>query len=464
MTSVQNHRQLLSGNRIVFSFILGILVLISCSAPAKVVVPTKPTVKEDVKPEVYNPKTNRYEPANTENTKVDTIVWRDSSEPPFITDKSVGTIPISDKPTNSDLNIALLLPLSEDDLNTDLGIEGTEKYFHYYAGLKMALDKISVENNHKINLNVIDVKSSQDAILPVLQNPKVQSADLIIGPLRRDHLNETAKFVKDRNIPMVAPWNSFRTIENLNENYILLKSSLPTHCETLTDYILKQFKPEDIAIVGREKTKSLMNYFQSEMDRNLGARSVKLKQCIVKDDYVFKDDYKYLDSLKSVYIVTEFEDPDVVFNFLRHINIMRKNKEVTVIGMPSWQDYSRDYNSLFSQLHVTISASSFPDIDNEEVLKFRNDFFKLYQNFPLKEAYEGYDAIQYLSLMLNKYGRSFYLNGDMETYQGLATMIRLEKIVDTSKPIDDRLNNIQCIENKALYILRFDQFRFYKVQ
>ncbi|MEP7266353.1 MAG: ABC transporter substrate-binding protein [Saprospiraceae bacterium] len=464
MTSVQNHRQLLSGNRIVFSLILSILVLISCSAPAKVVVPTKPTVKEEVKPEVYNPKTKRYEPANPENTKVDTILWRDSGEPPFITDKSVGTFPRSEKPINSDLNIALLLPLSEDDLNTDLGIEGTEKYFHYYAGLKMALDKISLENNRKINLNVLEVKSSQDAILPVLQNINVQSADLIIGPLRRDHLNETAKFVRDRNIPMVAPWNSFRTIENLNENYILLKSSLPTHCEMLTDYILKQFKPEDIAIVGREKTKSLMNYFQSEIDRNLGPRSVKVRQCIVKDDYAFKDDYKYLDSLKSVYIVTEFEDPDVVFNFLRHINIMRNNKEVTVIGMPSWQDYSRDYNSLFSQLHVTISASSFPDIDHDEVLKFRNDFFRLYQNFPLKEAYEGYDAIQYLSLMLLKYGRSFYLNGDMETYQGLATVIRLEKIVDTSKPIDDRLNNIQCIENKALHILKFDQFRFYKVQ
>ena len=141
----------------------------------------------------------------------------------------------------------------------------------------MALSKIN-ELNTKVDIEVYDVKPAPDAIQAVLANEKVINTDLIIGPLRRDHLNETAKFAIDKNIPMVAPWNAFRTLENISPNYILLKSSLPTHCEILTEYILKQANPADIVLVGREKSKSLMAYFQAEIDKAIPSKP-KLTQC-----------------------------------------------------------------------------------------------------------------------------------------------------------------------------------------
>ncbi len=464
MISVLSHRLLSNGNRklTVGIFLIQFLVFLSCSTPTKVAAPA-PTVKSEPKAEVYNPVTKKYEAANAQNTRVDTIQWRDSSEPPMISDKSDIHVP-RDFDKTTPLSISVLLPVSEEELNKDLSIEGSEKYFHYYGGVKMALNKIT-EVSTKVNVEVFDIKASPDAIQGVLTNEKVVNSDLIIGPLRRDHLNETARFANEKNIPMVAPWNAFRTLENINQNYILLKSSLPTHCEALTQYILKQVKPSDIALVGREKSKNLMSYFQAEIDKTFSAKPV-LTQCVVKDDYKFGDEYKYLDSLKKVYIVTEFEDPNVVFNFLRHLNMMRRSRDITVIGMPSWQDYSRDYYGLFSQLQIIISASSYADPTDEKVAEFRKSFFKIYQAFPMKEAYEGYDAMQYLVHQLTKYGRYFHLNNDGEMYSGLATPIKLEKIIDLSRPVDDRMknSNIQCIENKALHILKFDQFNFTKVQ
>jgi hypothetical protein len=468
MISVPNLRQLLNGNKkLCGRWQIGIslsLLLFACGAPKTVTAPTKPEEPKQVsKPEVYNPATQKMESANPQNTRVDTIRWKDAGIPPYIHDGSFDPTSHTNALAEKKHRIALLLPLSEEDLNKDLNSEGNEKYFHYYAGMKLAINKLQ-DVQAEIQLNVFDVKSAQDAILNVLKNEPVMESDLIIGPLRRDHLNATAKLAALRDIPMVAPWNSFRTIENINPNYILLKSSLPTHCEVLTQYILKNFKPTDVAILGREKNKSLVQYFQAEFQRAMPAKPMSITQCLIKDDHRWSDEFRYLDTTKSVYIVTEFEEPDIVFNFLRHLNVMRKSRDITVIGMPSWQDYGRDYNALFNQLNVTITASTFPNYEESTVTEFKSEFFKQYQTFPLRDAYEGYDHTMFLSRMVDKYGRKFHLNGDSDTYQGLATTIRLEKIIDTSKPIDDRLENVQCVENKSLHLLRFDQFRFAKIQ
>ncbi len=457
MTSAPNHLPRLNGSK--WLAILCLLIWASCSTPSKTVSTAPPVPKPEQRPEVYNPATGRYEPANTQNTKVDTVIWKESGQEPFIKDNAAND-QVRDRTKR--LNIVLLMPLSDEDLGKDINTEGSEKFFHYYAGLKMGLNKIK-DSTPSVKVSVIPLKAFPDAIHQALKSPEIEDADLIVGPLRRDHLNETARVALQRGIPMAAPWNSFRTIENINSNYILLKASLPTHCEVLSQHIYKQFKPSDVCLVGRDKTKPLMNYFQSEAQK-INKSGPPLTQSIVKDDYKFGDEYKYLDTTKSVYIVTEFEEPNIVFNFLRHINVMRRGRDVTVVGMPSWQDYSSDFLSLFSQLNVVISTSTFPDLGQDEVVQFRKLFFHQYQNFPLKEAYDGYDGIQYLVEMIKKYGRTFHQYGDMTTYLGLASDYRLEKIIDFTKPIDDRLNNVLCIENKALRVLKFDQYRFSKVQ
>lgn len=462
MISVQNHLRLLNGSRIAVLLSAVLALLISSCSPAKKVttVPTKPQEPVVIAKEVYNPKTGKYEKADTINTKVDTIRWTDSGKDPLI--KITGKDPDSgdlsgDK--KSVYQVALLLPLSEENINKELSNEGSEKFFHYYAGLKMGLSDLQNKGT-KMNIQVIDVGSSPEAIEPILRSEAVQRADLIIGPWRRDHLNETAKLGIKNDIPVVAPWNSFRTIEYVNPNYILLKSALPTHCEILTQYLLETFTPKEVCLVGRERFRPLMNYFQTALQELKGVETPLFAQSIVKDDYKFGDEYKYLDSTKNVYIVTEFDDPNVVFNFLRHLNLMRNNRTITVIGMPSWQDYGIDFNSLFSQLRVVISSSSFADFGIDKVAAFRKSFFQTYQAFPMRDAFEGYDAIQFLTHMLSQYGKHFHQHNEVPVYEGIASRFKLEKIINTKAPVDDRLNNVICIENKSLLILRFDQFKF----
>jgi len=462
MISVQNHPQPLNGSKLALLLIAGVGLLMSSCSPSKRVsnAPAKPQEPVAISKEVYNPKTGRYEKADTNNTRVDTVRWTDSGKEPLIkiTGKEPELTDLSgDK--RSTYQIALLLPLSEENMNKELSGEGSEKFFHYYAGLKMGIAELTAKNT-RFNIHVLDVGTASDAIMPVLNSPVVQNADLIIGPWRRDHINETARIAIKNNIPMVAPWNSFRTIENVNPNYILLKSSLPTHCEVLTQFILETSSPKDVCLVGRERFKPLMNYFQTALLEIKGPESPLFTQTLVKDDFKFGDDYKYLDSTKNVFIVTEFDDPNVVFNFLRHLNLMRNNKPITVVGMPSWQDYGIDFNSLFSQLKVVISSSSFADYSVDKVVAFRKSFFHAYQAFPLRDAFEGYDAIQFLTQMLSQFGKSFHQRDEVHAYEGIASKFRLEKIINTNAMVDDRLNNVICIENKALHILRFDQFRF----
>ncbi|HNR06567.1 MAG TPA: hypothetical protein PKM27_04570 [Saprospiraceae bacterium] len=459
MISAPNRRPPLNGNKLLLLVSAVLWTLISsCSAAKKSTAAPKEPVPAEIAKEVYNPRSGRYEPATPSNTRVDTVHWTRPAEA-WITDEDLMTVGADEASVKSAYRIAVLLPLSDDDLNKDLNAEGSDKFFHYYAGMKMGMEDMAIQYPN-IRVDVLDVNANPYAMQPILQSAALQQADLLVGPLRRDHLNEAARFSLQKDIPIAAPWNAFRTIENINPNYILLRSSLPTHCEALTRYLLENFNGEEICLLGRERFKPLMNYFQSFLTEFKGPLQKPFREILIKDDFRFGDDYQYLDSTKKVYIVTEYEDPNVVFNLLRHINLMRNNRPVTVIGMPSWQDYGTDFINLFSQLGVTISASSHPDYSQEKVNEFKKLFFRRYQTFPLKEAFEGYDAIQYLVQRLASSGRKFHLQEDLQTYDGLASSFRLEKVINTQEPVDDRLRNVICVENKALHILRFEEFRF----
>lgn len=459
MISAPNRRLPLNGNKLLLLVSALFIVLISgCSGTKKSTGAPKDPVPAEIAKEVYNPRNGRYEPATPSNTRVDTVQWKPEDEP-WITDEDLKISGADESSVKSAYQIAVLLPLSDDDLNKDLNSEGSDKFFHYYAGMKMGMADIASQYPN-IRVQVLDVNANPYAMQTILQSPALAQADLIIGPLRRDHLNEAARYSLQKDIPVAAPWNAFRTVENINPNYILLRSSLPTHCEVLTRYLLENFSAEEICLVGRERFKPLMTYFQTVLNELKGQSQTPFKEILIKDDFRFGDDYKYLDSTKNVYIVTEYEDPNVVFNLLRHINLMRNNRPVTVIGMPSWQDYGTDFINLFSQLGVTISTSSYPDYSQEKVNEFKKTFFRLYQSFPMKEAFEGYDAIQFLVQMLATSGRKFHLKEDLQTFNGLASSFRLEKVINTQGPVDDRLRNVICVENKALHILRFEEFRF----
>ncbi len=459
MMSAQNRRLPLNGNKLLLLVSVLFIGLISgCSGPKKSTTAPKVPVPVEIAKEVYNPRNGRYEPASPSNTRVDTVQWKQGDEP-WITDEELKVSGADELSVKSAYQIAVLLPLSEEDINKDLNSEGSDKFFHYYAGMKMGLADIAIQYPN-ISVQALDVSANPYAMQSILQSQALQQADLIMGPLRRDHLNEAARFSLQKDIPVAAPWNAFRTIENINPNYILLRSSLPTHCEVLTRYLLENFDPKDICLVGRERFKPLMTYFQTVLTEQKGQLQAPFKEILIKDDFRFGDDYKYLDSTKIIYIVTEYEDPNVVFNLLRHINLMRNNRPVTAIGMPSWQDYGTDFINLFSQLGVTISTSSYPDYSQEKVNEFKKAFFRHYQTFPMKEAFEGYDAIQYLVQMLARNGRKFHLREDLQTYNGLASSFRLEKVINTQGPVDDRMKNVICVENKALHILRFEEFRF----
>ncbi len=171
MTSVRNHRLLLSGNK--WLVLAGIVALAACSPKVR-------TVSAPAK-------------TNTAEAKKEA-------------EKATG------KPAATRVStISMLLPFTLDDLNagaqyTPATLSRANLSLDYYQGFKLALDSLTA-NGYNYKLQVYDTKDATAASSNLAVTPAVRTSDLIVGPVFPDDLQAFTNVLagSGKVIPTVSP-------------------------------------------------------------------------------------------------------------------------------------------------------------------------------------------------------------------------------------------------------------------
>jgi Periplasmic binding protein len=479
MTSVPNLLRPSNGNKSLWSFFFLLFfcfLLSSCDAFKKVPRAEKGTngdgELEEIKGRrVYNPQTGKWEVVTeVESGTMDTIAWTDPGKdvPPPIKDKNNSG---NNQPGTGDkkdsYKVAVLLPFMTNTFQElDASINSkSDLAIQLYGGMQMAFEELSAQGI-QLDVSVHDTQASTTVTSNLLGNEKVKEADLIIGPISKDNIKLVAAYAKENKKPMVSPLSPSTDVANNNPYYIQVSPSLESHCKAITRHALEKHKADQIVLVCRSKAaeSDRLKFFQNAHKEIKGSSAVApFKEFIITDESVELSNTNFgpymIPGKTTVFIIPSWSSESFIYSLMRKISIAKGKNDVVVYGMPQWMKYDQIGYEYYENLQLHVSSDMDINNDNEDIKRFKRNFYHKFGTLPKDEAYVGYDVMQYFARQLSKGGTQFQQKLDQNGEDLLHTRFAFEpKAAAGAKPED--YSKIDRLENCYVNILRFKNYHF----
>lgn len=165
---------------------------------------------------------------------------------------------------NASLNVALLLPFRAKLFDTITSQEVFKNdrlnniVTDFYLGAELAIDSLR-NQGLLINLTVFDTEDRNTVVNDLITQQSLKDQDAIIGSIYSD---ETKKLANSTNAPVIFPL--FSKVQTSFNTTNIVKTSPDKHLykEKLLSYVSKQYKNENIIVVGDSTEASIVEINQ----------------------------------------------------------------------------------------------------------------------------------------------------------------------------------------------------------
>ena len=120
-------------------------------------------------------------------------------------EETVTTVYDIQETTGQPLRIAVILPLRAKALERD---GNDERFFDFYAGVLLAI-RDAEQTGQAFEIHTYDVERSDNQLTKVVNDPFLQQAHAIIGPVYTPQIETIAKAVKNPHCWILAPFSSY---------------------------------------------------------------------------------------------------------------------------------------------------------------------------------------------------------------------------------------------------------------
>ena len=293
-------------------------------------------------------------------------------------------------PQKYSLNISILTPLQENS-----GAAFTE-------GLLLAADELKNEGTNLI-LNFIDV-SGIDGRDDYLKSKSLEETDLIIALSDFDGLKKLLEFSSEKEIPVVAPYQSKASSLIAGNPYFL--QVYPSDNAIYTKLVENNFNKNEInPILIRAATADsvmLKNYRNAlktrfgnftEHEHTMGLRpgSTNLNSILSNE------------KLNLVFVCSNNEA--FVSDLLDRLNVEKCT--ISVYGRSTWREFKNIDRAKYFDLDLHLVQPFYVDYGNDNVKSFIGNYRHVYNGEPSQYAFLGYDVLSYFAAVLKKYGTKF---------------------------------------------------------
>ncbi len=387
---------------------------------------------------------------------MDTIRWKPAPD---------ARPPISDAPSRpsgpaTTYRIALLLPFLTDQADPQ-GLTVPERSvpaLQFYAGATLALQRLS-EAGMNLEVEVLDTRLSDSDFQRLLDHPRLQKAQVVIGPMRPSHISLMAERARQTKQIVVSPESPTMGLTRQNPDFIQTTPSLRAHGAAIVQHILARYRPENVSIVLRRREADRTPLFQPTDGR-------RFSEILTPDEGNFFDKIDlepcFRPGQTAVFVLPTWGNQDFVMAFFRKLSAVRKGRPVAVYGLPQWRQFENIEPEYFANLNVHISSATYLDPDNDAVRAFQQTFYDAYGTVPDDDAFNGYDVLTLTGQWLQRFGLSFPQRLPAEPlFTGLRTTYRFARVPAEGPAPSERLSaHYDYLENTYVHILRFQNYRF----
>jgi len=285
------------------------------------------------------------------------------------------------------------------------------QFIQFYEGFMMALDSIK-EVGLRAKIYVFNVEDNVASAQQVILKPELKNMDIIIGPVHAKSFAVVAEFARENKIYIVNPFSTRGEIVQDNPFVFKVRPSAKSQFPDLVSYLNDKYKHAQIFIARNNETQdeAQIQEIKTEMKKNLAVREFPLTDLFSEIVYnrdsltVFKR--KASENRENV-IVMYSENKAFLLDFMRKVNDLKDNFQITIIGFPNWKRIEGLDHAHLSNLNSRILAEDDVDYRSPVVRNLVRHYRETYKTEPQKYAFEGYDVGIYFMSALLKYGSHF---------------------------------------------------------
>ncbi|HXB93146.1 MAG TPA: hypothetical protein VNU72_12685, partial [Puia sp.] len=213
----------------------------------------------------------------------------------------------------------------------------------FYEGVRLALDSLEKEKA-ALDVQIYDSRSTRQSLPQVLESPAFQNTELIIGQVMNGEMQQLSAAAARKNIPFInVNLPNDGGVTN-NPNFVILNSTLRTHCEGMYRYLQRNYPLKPIVFFRKKGTQEdrLRSYF-ADIDKTTASVPLKIRYITLDDNFDATAVTSYLDSTVLTVCIAGSLDDNFGNRLCEVLASQAKTYRTTVLGMPTWDntDFSR---------------------------------------------------------------------------------------------------------------------------
>ena len=451
MISAPNRLLPLNGNKLIFLYLISLIIL-ACGTTAPST--SGPTVITPDQPQDREEEVAVYD--------VDTIQWIfDSADefPPISAETKVASFGM-ERVRKDYYRIALMLPMRVQGISPELD-PNNRKFAEFYAGIKMA-----TQQNFGVDADVKVYYTNRDAsrVNEIIRDMSYSPPDLIIGPYVSKLISQVADFAEDNRIPIISPWKLSSSITEDNIFFLQMRPAIEQYFARIVDHVNFNFDRSEISIIqrpgGKDRAKTRMIEKINQESSNVpvvqpyNIVDISLDSLMDAEANVFDT---LLDMGTKAFILPHFlsSDERFIYSCLRKMYGEKNGRDFFVYTMPVSLNSERIDINLRKNLNIRTPEFRFPDPLNPDISAFKKEYLETYGWLPTEDSFYGFDLMTFILYGLSEHGQYFHYYMAGEDLDLLQMKVRIEPYFKEGES-----RNPEFMVNNHLYIIEYDGDRF----
>lgn len=317
----------------------------------------------------------------------------------------------------------------------------------FVQGALLAVDSLG-NSNKNLEVTVFDLRSADQTISALNASNSFDSLDLMIGSVSGTDYRSLADIALQKNIPFVSATSPNDGGVTNNPFTLIVNSTLPVHCETIYNFIMRNSPTANLVYVRRkgQQEDRLAAYFNSFNKSAGGGQLLKWKTVVLADDFSPAVLKSSLDSNKTNFIICGSLDEVFGMKLVNAANSVRKTYDMELMGMPTWDGIKDLTKPEYKDLAVYYTSTFF-NTGTVAYTNFTKKFTDLTYGRPSDVAYKGFELSWHFINLLLKYDQELMQHINERTFR-LFTEYDFKPILNSTNGRPD------YFENKRIYILR----------
>ncbi|MGB8192217.1 MAG: amino acid ABC transporter substrate-binding protein [Chitinophagaceae bacterium] len=308
--------------------------------------------------------------------------------------------------------VAVFTPLYLDSAFDATDSYRYEKYFpkfinpglEFYEGVQLALDSLEKEGV-QLDVFVYDLRSSKQTLQQVLQSEEFKGTDLILAHINNTELKPLADVAAMQKIPFInVNFPNDGGITN-NPYYVILNSTLKTHCEGIYRFLQRQHALSQIVVFRKKGVQE--DRLQVALD-NYGKVTasvpLKIKYVTLNDNFDSTQLMQHLNKDRMTACVIGSLDLNFGLNISQQLASLGNEFPVNVVGMPNWDMINEFGKPQYKNLEIIYGTPFYVSNSNVVGNAIQEHFKNKFYSRPSDMVYRGYETMYRFGKLLLLHG------------------------------------------------------------